>query len=267
VRPHDDLRRPALRALEVRHELEQRLGHVPVALVPRHDGAAKQRAVVALGVDDQARVLLGEEPRVGAAVAQRVPCGLLAQLDELCDDLALAGLGAAQTGLVGIHARVAAEPLEAGVALASALRRRRVGLAEVGDDGLHRGSRAVEVQSVEAGLRRAGRERIVVLAQPRGELGDRAIAPHPRREAAEVAERVLAAGVVALAAHPAVDAPRVRPVRLGGDRGEPGLGDQPARDLRALAVEVLGAVRRVADEDERAAAARLRRASNSMTWW
>ena len=55
----------------------------------------------------------------------------VAELDQLRDRLLLARLGAAEPGLVGVDLGVAAEVVEAGVALPRALRGLRVDLVEV----------------------------------------------------------------------------------------------------------------------------------------
>jgi hypothetical protein len=123
VRPHDDLRRAA-RPLEVPDESIERLGHVAVAQVPALDAPAEHRLVTALRVGYEAGVLLGVE--VAVLVDRSVPGGLFTghvpELDQLLDDGLLARLGAGDPGLVGVHLRVPAELLEAGVALARALR-------------------------------------------------------------------------------------------------------------------------------------------------
>jgi hypothetical protein len=96
-----------------------------------------------------------------------------------------------------------------------------------------------------------------VLAQPVDELEDHGVAPHPGREALEVRKRIGAAGVVAEAAHIAVDAVRVGPVGLDRDGVEAALDDQPPRDRGALAVEVVAAVRRLAEQREAGAGEQL----------
>ena len=53
-----------------------------------------------------------------------------------------------------------------------------------------------------------------------------------------------------VAAYVAVDAVRVGPVGLNGDGGESLLGDQPPRDECPLAVELVGAVRRFAEQHD-----------------
>src|SRR2546421_12936838 len=91
---------------------------------------------------------------------------------------------------------------------------------------------------------------LVVAAQPLGELDDDAVAPHPGRKTLEAAERFLRARVRALAAHVAVDAVGVRPVGLDGDGVEALLNDQTFSYLRPLAVELVRAVRSLAQQHE-----------------
>jgi hypothetical protein len=52
------------------------------------------------------------------------------------------------------------------------------------------------------------------------------------------------------AAHVAVHAVCVGPVRLHRDRVEVPFDDEPARDLRAFSIELVGSVGRFADQDE-----------------
>ena len=66
----------------------------------------------------------------------------------------------------------------------------------------------------------------------------------------EAAQRVDGLGVVAAAADVAVDTIGVGPVRLDGDGVKPFSTDQPLGDLGTLAVELVRAVRRLAQQDE-----------------
>ena len=76
------------------------------------------------------------------------------------------------------------------------------------------------------------------------------VAPHPRREAAEVGECRIGVGIVREPHDVAIDPVRVGPVALDRDDGEAELVDQPARDAGPLAVELVSAVRGLADEHE-----------------
>jgi hypothetical protein len=147
--------------------------------------------------------------------------------------------------------------LEAGVAPARAPRGLRVNLVQVAEHGLDGSVEAVEVEPVEADLCCARGQRVVVGAQPLDELDDDRVAPHPRREALEAAERRARFRVVRLAAHVAVDAVRVGPVGLDRDGRETPLRDEPLRDLGALAVELVRAVRSLAQQREPRLAHRL----------
>ena len=87
-----------------------------------------------------------------------------------------------------------------------------------------------------------------MLAQPVQEVHDLAVAPHPAREAREVAERGGGVGVVVGAAGPAAGAVGVGPVGLDGHRVKAPLLDQPLRDVGAGGVELVGAVRGLAEQ-------------------
>ena len=119
---------------------------------------------------------------------------------------------------------------------------------------------AVEIEPVEAGGL-AGLGASLWLAQPADEIEHLGVAPHPGREAAEVAQRLLGVGVLGRPVHVAVDAVGVGPVGLDGDRAEAVLVDQPPGDPGPLAVELVRPVRGLADQDERASPIRSSSAS------
>ena len=72
VFPHDDAR-GAIVAVQVRQQMVEGVGHVPVSQVPGADRVAEHRPVVLLGIADEDRVLLGGEVVVlgQGAVARR----------------------------------------------------------------------------------------------------------------------------------------------------------------------------------------------------
>ena len=73
---------------------------------------------------------------------------------------------------------------------------------------------------------------------------------HPRRKPAEIRERLDGLFVGACGAHESIDPVRVRPVGFHGNRGKPFLADQPPGDVRPLAVELVGPMRRFAQEHD-----------------
>jgi len=233
-------------------ERVQRVGHVPVAKVPRRRAPAIHRAVVSLGVHGEPRVLLGEEgvvlrrPTVAAQRVGRVP----PKVGELRDDFVLARL-VARRRRRGVAAGIGVEVFEARVARAGATRRGRIDALQVADDRPRSDVvEAVEVEAVEAGFVGRAQDAVVVRAQRADELEHVDVAPHPRREAPEIGERGGGVRIGAFAEHEAVDAPRVGPIRLDRDGAESALLDQPPRDQRAFPIELVRAVRRVADEHE-----------------
>jgi hypothetical protein len=182
------------------------------------------------------------EPRVLRGVLRP----LLAQLEQLLEDSALAALlPTADHGCAVALAVVAVPVIEAGVPRPGAHRGLGVHLLQVAQDEVHRLVQAVEVEAVEA-------DRVdgvlVVRAQPHGEGLDDLVAPHPAREAQEVAQRVGRRAVLARPAHEAVDAVGRRPVGLDGHGVEAGLHDQPAGHAGALDVELVRPVRCLADQ-------------------
>jgi hypothetical protein len=234
---------------QVRHQRLEGLDHVTVAQVPRGHVAQEHRPVVSLCVRHQPRILLGMKRLVDGdqAVALDVVHRSGAQRAELRHRRFGAGRRSTQAGEEAIVLRVGAEAIEAGIALARRLGRGGIRIVEEAQHRVHRRVQAVQVEAVEPRAC-ARRERVVVRAQPLDEIDDVGVAPHPRREAAEVAERRRSARLGAHAANMAIDAIGVRPVRLDCHCREALLDDQPLRDRRAQPVELVRAVRRLAQQ-------------------
>ena len=87
-------------------------------------------------------------------------------------------------------------------------------------------------------------------AEPADEVEHVGVAPHPRWEPLESSQGIDGIGIIAPAADVTVDAIRVGPVGLDGDRIEALLPDQPLGDLGAFPVELVRTVRRLADQHE-----------------
>jgi hypothetical protein len=171
-------------------------------------------------------------------------------LDELRHHFVLARARQVEARGVGVAVRVVAELFEAGVAIARDGCGGGIDPIEMLEHRLYRGVQAVEVEPVEANRRRAGMFGVVVLAQPTDEVEHVGIAPHPLGKPAEVSERVDGVLVVAAAVNVTVDAIRGGPIGLGGDGNEAPVDDEPLGQLRAFAIELVRAVRRLADEHE-----------------
>ena len=90
-----------------------------------------------------------------------------------------------------------------------------------------------------------------MLAQPSDEVEHVGVAPHPGREALESAERIDRLGVIVCAANVPVDSVGIRPIALDADGVESLLNDQPFGELRPHGIELVRAVRRLADQDDR----------------
>ena len=141
--------------------------------------------------------------------------------------------------------------IEARVALAGPARLGRVDPVEVVDDRLHRRAEAVEVEPVEAGLGRRVRlgSRCGPAATRRTPATSRLRHIHAgKRRKSD--ERGVGVGVVRQAHDVAVDAVGVGPVGLDRDGGEAALVDQAPGDAGSLPVELVGAVRGLADQHE-----------------
>ena len=225
--------------------------HVRVAQVPGRDASLEHRAVVFLRGLDQAGVLLGREELVLVVPAARQDSLSPAlHLDQLVHDFPLAVGREAEGSRVSIALRVLAEVLEAGVPVAGPLGRLGVHLVEVREDGGDGAVQAVEVEPVEAGPRGRIRDAVVALAQPADEIEHVGVAPHPGGEALEVGQRLRGPGVAPRPSHEAVDAPGVGEVGLGGDAAEAQVDDEPLGQLGSPLVELVGAVRGLADEHD-----------------
>jgi hypothetical protein len=94
-------------------------------------------------------------------------------------------------------------------------------------------------------------ESSVVSMQPRHEGADVLVAPHPARKPLERVERALRVVVVGrVAAHVVIDAQCIGPVAFDRDGSKPVVLDQPARERGAVVVELVRAVRRLADHHD-----------------
>jgi len=223
-----------------------------VAQIPRVQPAAEHPAVVGLGVDHHLCVLLREELRVErvGAVAREVIEFVGAQLQKLPHRTGVRGRPRAKRHRIAIGLRLA-HMVQRRVALARHGGFAWVHVLQIPDHRVGRPVEAVEVETINSHALplRPGR---IDFAQRGNEVAHLAIAPHPRGEALEVIER--GRGVVGpLALHETVDAPRVGPVAFDGDRVETVFGDEAQRDFRSHAVELGGAVGRLAEQDQIAA--------------
>jgi hypothetical protein len=115
--------------------------------------------------------------------------------------------------------------------------------------GLARRPEGVHVEPVDAHVFGVG-ARVVVRAQPGDEVAHVGVAPHPRREAREPGQRLLGARVGAEPAHVGVHARALRPVALDGHGAEPLLAHEPLGDAHPLAVELVRAVRALAEQHD-----------------
>ena len=141
-------------AVEMLDQRVEGAGHVLVAEVPRGDLGPVHLVVVLLGVADQSGVLLGVEllvlghPTVPSEVQLRSP----PQLQELGHHFVLARGGPLVDDRVSVGLALDVDMVEARVAPPCHLGLGGVDLLEVADDRLNRGTQAVEVEPVEAGL-------------------------------------------------------------------------------------------------------------------
>jgi hypothetical protein len=248
VGPHRHLRLGGV-AAEKRHQRLEGLGHVQVADIPRRMTAAEHRAVILFGVLRQPRILLGEKELLlgDAAVEVGVFTGAAFQIDKLLDDGVLARFDNTCRHRVAVRMRVAGKMIETRVARASAPGRLRIHLVEIPDDGLHRRIQAVEIEPVKTDL--VLRVPVVPAAQPADERQHFGVAPHPARKPLEPGECRVGILIGTLAAHEAVHPVGIGPVAFNRHRVEAVLLDQVLRDAGTEMVEVVGAVRCLAEHE------------------
>ena len=239
------LRRP-------RHQRVERRHHVGVAKVPRFHLAGKHRAVVLLRITNQPGILLGEEVFVlgDPAVTARVIGGRLPHVHQLRDNVVFTRLGEAERRRIAVTlCVVGSKQLEATVPAARARRAFGVDLAEVLQNRLDRRMKAVQIEAIKTGAI-VSRPLRVVCAKPLQEVDHDRVSPHPARKTCEVAERRRCIGFAARVAHPPVYAVRIGPVRLGRDDVELFGLDEGGREVRADAIELIRAVRRLTDQNQ-----------------
>src|SRR6266446_1826084 len=239
-------------SIEVAQQLLEGPGHVPVAPVPGLDVPPVHRPVVFLGILHHARVLDRLEPllpRISVArrVARRT---LLQQLDELLHHRVLARSDGSQRRAPRVLLDGASEVVEAAVALSGEAGGLRIDLPQIPQDFVDRRVQAVQIEAVEADLRRARREGVIVRPQPAHEVEHVRVAPHPDREPLETGKGGVGVPVLAQSPDEAVDPVRVGPVRLDRDSVKAFFDDQALGEPRPLGVEIVRAVRGLAQQDQ-----------------
>src|SRR5438876_6798366 len=90
----------------------------------------------------------------------------------------------------------------------------------------------------------------IVFAKPLQEIDHHRVSPHPARETYEVAERCRGIGFAARVARPPVHTVRIGPIRLGRDDVELFGLYEGGGEVRADSIELIRAVRRLADQDQ-----------------
>ena len=215
-----------------------------VPKVPRRHVRAVHLPVVLLGVADEHCVLLGVEELVlrKGAVGGQEPSASPLEVGELSDHLVFARQRQVERDRLTVPGTDVPHVIEAAVPSPGRVGSFGIDDVEIGDHRLHRCAQAVEVETVEAGLRPSVAEGVVSRSQPLDEPAHVTVAPHPRREPLEVGECRRCIDVGGLAHHVAVDSIGVGPVGLDGDRVEALLVDQTLRDARSFAIEIVRAV-------------------------
>src|SRR5439155_19897249 len=118
------------------------------------------------------------------------------------------------------------------------------------ENDLHRRVETVEIEAVEADLRRSIGECVVLLTKPTHEVEHIRVPPHPGRESPEPGQGIDRLRVATGARYVPMNAIGIGPVSLDGDGVKSLLADQAPRDDRSLAIKLVRSVRRLAEEHE-----------------
>src|SRR5207302_7277780 len=107
---------------------------------------------------------------------------------------------------------------------------------------------AVEIQAVEGHLIFPSCDLRIVLTKPISEGEDVHVAPHPRWKSGKVTQRLSGCRILSGTTNKAVYAISIRPVAFDRYHIELLLLDEPACDARALTIEIVGAMRSLANQ-------------------
>jgi len=250
VRPDHDLA-PAEPAIQMGPKCVQSFRHVAIPQIPSIHSAPKHGPVIFFCIADESGILLGGEELVlgDVSIPMQVFIGAALQINELLDHLPLAGLRHTETRGIAVRLFVLAEVIEAGVTCARSLGRCRVDSFQIMNHLSPGAVQAIQVEAVETGWMRCTGP-LVVLAEPTDELRYHLVAPHPGGEAAEAAQSLFCLLIFASAAHILIYAIRIRPIGLDRDGVKAFLLNEALGDFRAALVELLGPMRRFANENQ-----------------
>ena len=246
VRPDDDLCLGA----EVVSQRFQRLGHMGVPQIPGGNSFVKHRAVILLGILHQASILFRKEECIpgDAAIAVCQIGSASAHFRPLANNFILAALAQTEAGGITVCLSIFAEVVEAGIAIPRTSRSLRIDFVQEIQHCLHGSMQAVEIQPIETNP--LGMPVLIVIPQPTYKIENIGVAPHPGGKSLEARKRVDRIFVFTLKAHKLIDAICVRPICFYGDCGESLFRDQALGDLRAQAIELVGSMRSLSDENE-----------------
>ena len=210
----------------------------------------KHGTVILLGILHQASILFREEECIpgDAAIAVCQIGGAPAHFHPLADNFILTALAQAIAGRITVSLGVFAKVFEAGIAIPRALRSLRIHFVQEIQHCLHGRMQAVEIQPIETDP--LGMPVLIVIPQPTYKIENICVAPHPGRKSLEARERVDRIFVFTLKPHELINAICVGPVCFYSDCGESLFRDQALGDLRAQAIELVGSMRSLSDENE-----------------
>ena len=123
-----------------------------------------------------------------------------------------------------------------------------IDIRKVTEHGFNGGIQTIQVETVESGFVFSGPKLVIVLAKPSNEVENVGVAPHPGGKPFEVAESFTVVSIAWIATNKAIDAIGIRPIGFDGHSRELLFCNQPLRNLRALVVELMRAMRSFANE-------------------
>ena len=139
---------------------------------------------------------------------------------------------------------------EAGITITGTSPSLWIDFCKIAEHGINGRIQAVQVESIETGFVFSARKLVIVLAKPSDEIENIGIAPHPGRKPFEIAESFTRFTIARISTNETIDAIGIRPIRFDGHSRELLFGNQPLRNLRALLVELMSAMRRFTNENK-----------------
>ena len=182
------------------------------------------------------------------AVATHEVAVLAPQIRKLRDHFILARFELSACRGVAVSLRVFSKKLEATVTMTRAAGSGGIDFVEIAQDGIDGCVHAVKIQAEHADTFALSLALLIPIAQPFDELDHDCVTPHPRGKPAEIAQRFRRVALFGSASDITMYAQHVGPIGFQCDDPEIFLRNQATSELRAPGVELVGSMRRFANE-------------------